>query len=134
VVLAGESGLGNAVAGLNVMGFPDIQSYVKADELLITTGFPLASLTSAEGGEREQALVQLIRDLHSSRLSGIAVKLGRYLDEVPRRALDDADELGSPRRAATRRRDLRRHLQGDARQPFHPVGGPRPHARRTSQD
>lgn len=96
VVLAGEAGLGHAVAGLNVMEVPDIQAYVKADELLLTTGFPLASLTPEVGDAREHALVQLVLDLHARGLAGIAVKLGRYLDEIPRRVLDVADELGFP--------------------------------------
>ncbi len=96
VVLAGAAGLDEVVAGLNVMEVPDIQAYVKADELLLTTGFPLVALTPHAGEERERALVQLIRDLHGRDLTGLAVKLGRYLDAVPRRALDLADELGFP--------------------------------------
>ncbi|MDQ3628035.1 MAG: PucR family transcriptional regulator ligand-binding domain-containing protein [Actinomycetota bacterium] len=96
VVLAGGAGLDKLVAGLNVMEVPDIQAYVKADELLLTTGFPLAALTPQAGEERERALVQLVRDLHARGLSGIAVKLGRYLDEIPRPVLDLADELGFP--------------------------------------
>ncbi len=95
-MFAGEAGPDAVVAGLNVMEVPDIHSYVKADELLLTTGFPLVALTPQAGEERERALVQLVRDLHGRGLSGLAVKLGRYLDAVPRRALELADELGFP--------------------------------------
>lgn len=96
VVLAGAAGLGNAVAGLSVFDGPDIDECVKADALLLTTGFPLVSFGAASGNGREEALVQLLRDLHARRLSGIAVKLGRYLDAVPRRVLEAADELAFP--------------------------------------
>jgi purine catabolism regulator len=40
-VVAGAAGLSRMVARLNVMEVPDIQAWVKPDELLLTTGYPL---------------------------------------------------------------------------------------------
>ena len=40
-VLGGNAGLGRVVARVNVMEVPDILPWVKPDELLLTTGYPL---------------------------------------------------------------------------------------------
>ena len=40
-VVAGAEGLGSAVSGVNVMEVPDIESFVKSGELMLTTAYPL---------------------------------------------------------------------------------------------
>ena len=47
-VLAGQDGLDRIVRGVNVMEVPDILAWVKPDELLLTTAFPLTR--GATGG------------------------------------------------------------------------------------
>jgi purine catabolism regulator len=88
-VLAGGAGLDRVVARVNVMEVPDVASWVKPDELLLTTGFPLA-------GQPGQTYVDLVRDLHAAGVAAFMLKLGRYVDEVPAEALRVADELGLP--------------------------------------
>jgi purine catabolism regulator len=87
-VLAGASGLHRVVARLNVMEVPDILPWVKPDELLLTTGYPL----------RESAadLADLVAELDARGLAAVGIKLGRYLDAVPQTMLDRADALGLP--------------------------------------
>jgi PucR family transcriptional regulator, purine catabolism regulatory protein len=92
-VLAGHSGLDRVVRGLNVMEVPDILPWVKSGEFLLTTAFPLSH---AEPAEQERLLVDLVTDLDARQLSALGVKLGRYLDAIPQRVLDRADELGFP--------------------------------------
>ncbi|MDQ1750065.1 MAG: PucR family transcriptional regulator, purine catabolism regulatory protein [Pseudonocardiales bacterium] len=92
-VLAGHSGLNRLVRGVNVMEVPDILPWVKADELLLTTAFPL---TRADPGRHEQLMLDLVVDLNARGLAALAVKLGRYLDAIPQKVLDRADELGFP--------------------------------------
>ena len=46
-VLAGASGLDRVVARVNVMEVPDILPWVKPDELLLTTGYPLREAARA---------------------------------------------------------------------------------------
>jgi purine catabolism regulator len=92
-VLAGHSGLGRVVRGLNVMEVPDILPWVKPDELLLTTAFPLTRADAATHGE---LMRDLVTELNAKGLSAIGIKLGRYLDAVPQQALDRADELGFP--------------------------------------
>lgn len=45
-LIAGRSGLGRIVQRLNVMEVPDILSWVKPNELLLTTGYPLRNTPS----------------------------------------------------------------------------------------
>ncbi len=87
-VLAGASGLHRVVARLNVMEVPDILPWVKPDELLLTTGYPLR--------DTPEALVDLVEALDARGLAALGVKLGRYLSELPAPMLARADELGLP--------------------------------------
>jgi PucR family transcriptional regulator, purine catabolism regulatory protein len=87
-VLAGHAGLARTVERLNVMEVPDILPWVKPREFLLTTAYPLR--------DRPRALPQLIADLDDAGLSGIGIKLGRYLHELPAGLLAVADERGFP--------------------------------------
>ena len=97
-VLAGRAGLDRIVRGVNVMEVPDILAWVKPDELLLTTAFPLTRSARAgtPPGPDPAALLELIRALDGKRLAALAIKLGRYLDEVPELVLAEADRLGFP--------------------------------------
>jgi purine catabolism regulator len=92
-VLAGRAGLDRVVRGVNVMEVPDILSWVKPHELLLTTAFPLAQSGDRSAGD---VLLELVTALDRHRLAALAVKLGRYLDYLPQRVLDRADELDFP--------------------------------------
>jgi purine catabolism regulator len=87
-VLAGASGLDRVVSRLNIMEVPDILPWVKPHELLLTTGYPLR--------DDPEALVKLVADLDDRGLSALAIKLHRYLDEVPEGLLEEADRRGFP--------------------------------------
>ncbi|MEW2360339.1 PucR family transcriptional regulator ligand-binding domain-containing protein, partial [Spirillospora sp. NPDC029432] len=87
-VIAGRSGLGRVVQRLNVMEVPDILSWVKPNELLLTTGYPLRNTP--------QSLDNLVADLDERGLSALAIKLGRYLDSLPAEMIAQADRRGFP--------------------------------------
>ncbi|WP_283133689.1 PucR family transcriptional regulator [Rhizohabitans arisaemae] len=87
-LIAGEAGLGRIVQRLNVMEVPDILAWVKPHELLLTTGYPLRNTP--------QSLGRLVIDLDERGLSALAIKLGRYLDEIPAEMIEQADRLGFP--------------------------------------
>src|SRR6188768_4008638 len=82
-VLAGAAGLDRVVRRLNVMEVPDILPWVKPHEMLLTTGYPLR--------DDPAALVRLVGELDDRGLSALAIKLHRYLDEVPPGLLAEAD-------------------------------------------
>ncbi len=88
VVAAGGGGLGREVSGVNVMEVPDIESFVKAGELLLTTTYPLR--------KDPASLVGLVRMLDRLGLAALAVKPGRYLDHLPDEALLLAEQLDFP--------------------------------------
>jgi PucR family transcriptional regulator, purine catabolism regulatory protein len=87
-VLAGRSGLSGVVSRLNVMEVPDILPWVKPQELLLTTGYPLRAVP--------ESLAALVEQLAARGLAGIAVKRGRYLPDLPPAMLEEADRLGLP--------------------------------------
>ena len=87
-VVAGHAGLGRRVRRLNVMEVPDILDFVKPEEFLVTTAYPLR--------ERRDDLVDLLVALDEADLAGLGVKLGRYLDELPPAMVAAADERGFP--------------------------------------
>lgn len=87
-VVAGHGGLERAVSGVNVMEVPDIESFVKGGELLLTTAYPLR--------EHPEDLGDLVRTLARLGLAGLAVKTGRYLEKLPDEALAVANELDFP--------------------------------------
>ncbi|MEU4830864.1 PucR family transcriptional regulator ligand-binding domain-containing protein [Streptosporangium sp. NPDC023615] len=87
-LIAGERGLDRVVQRLNVMEVPDVLAWVKPHELLLTTGYPLRNTP--------QSLGRLVADLDERGLAALAVKLGRYLDELPEEMVEQADRLGFP--------------------------------------
>jgi purine catabolism regulator len=87
-VLAGRAGLERRVRNVNVMEVPDILPWVQADELLLTTAYPLR--------DDRAALGTLVPELAAKGLAGIAVKPDRYLDEIPDTMLAAADDCGFP--------------------------------------
>jgi purine catabolism regulator len=87
-LIAGRSGLGRIVQRLNVMEVPDILAWVKPNELLLTTGYPLRNTP--------QSLDNLVADLDERGLAALGVKLGRYLDSLPAEMIEQADRRGFP--------------------------------------
>ncbi|MFF2623363.1 PucR family transcriptional regulator [Oerskovia jenensis] len=86
--VAGEAGLDRAIRAVNVMEVPDIEEFVRPDELLLTTTYPLR--------DRVEDLPDLITALHRRGLAALAVKTGRYLAALPPDVLARADALGFP--------------------------------------
>jgi purine catabolism regulator len=87
-VLAGAAGLDRIVTRLNVMEVPDILPWVKPHELLLTTGYPLR--------DDPEALVRLVSELDERGLAALAIKLHRYIDDVPEELIAEADRRGFP--------------------------------------
>ncbi|MBO2452396.1 PucR family transcriptional regulator ligand-binding domain-containing protein [Actinomadura barringtoniae] len=87
-LIAGRSGLERIVQRLNVMEVPDILSWVKPNELLLTTGYPLRNTP--------QSLDNLVADLDERGLAALAIKLGRYLETLPPEMIEQADRRGFP--------------------------------------
>lgn len=87
-ILAGEEGLDQVVKAVNVMEVPDILPWVRSGDLLVTTMYPLR--------DNIAQIKSLIPRLSERGLVGLAIKLHRYIDELPASLLDDANRLGFP--------------------------------------
>ena len=87
-LVAGASGMHRLVRRLNVMEVPDVLPWVKADELILTTGYPLR--------QSPTSLIGLVGDLDDRGLAAFAIKLARYIDELPADMLAEADRRGFP--------------------------------------
>jgi purine catabolism regulator len=87
-LVAGRSGLDRPISAVNVMTVPDIDRWVRKDEFLLATGFPLPRDEADQG--------RLLTDLHRLGLAGIGIKLDRYLPELGQAMIDAAERLGMP--------------------------------------
>lgn len=87
-VVAGKSGLGRVIRSVNVMEVPDIGDFIKPKELLLTTGFPLR--------DTPDAWRNLVPTLVAHDVAAVAIKLNRYVHEIPPEMIAAADAAGLP--------------------------------------
>lgn len=87
-LLAGEGGLDNVITSVNVMEVPDILDYINEGELLVTTMYPLK--------DDKAGIESLIISLHNKKLAGLAIKPHRYIGDIPKQMIDDANQLNFP--------------------------------------
>jgi purine catabolism regulator len=87
-IVAGHAGVDRVIRSVNVMEVPDILDWVKPNELLLTTAYPLR--------EDPAALAQLIPHLVDRGLAGMAIKPTRYIGAIPPGMIEDADRLAFP--------------------------------------
>lgn len=87
-LIAGGAGLDRAISAVNVMTVPDIGKWVRQDEFLLATGYPLPRADADQG--------QLLTDLHRLGLAGIGIKLDRYMPELGQEMIHVAERLGLP--------------------------------------
>lgn len=87
-IIAGEKGLDNIVKCVSVMEVPDVKTYSKEGELLITTLYPIHN-------NKEKQKV-LISQLAEKKLAGIGIKLHRYVEEIPKVMIDEGNRLNFP--------------------------------------
>ena len=87
-LVAGDVGIGQSISAVNVMTVPDIGRWVRQDEFLLATGYPLPR---DDAGQRK-----LLTDLHGLGLVGIGIKLDRYMPELSQAMIDVAEQLGLP--------------------------------------
>lgn len=82
-IIAGKEYIVNEVLNICVMEVPDITDYVKRGDFLITTLYPLVN--------NEDKMKSFISDLSKAGLSGIGIKLNRYVYNVPNHFIDQAN-------------------------------------------
>ena len=86
-LVAGEKGLDRTVVAYDMMEQPDIKPWLRADMLLITTGYAIRN--------DKGAVLNLIRDLNEAGAAALAIKT-RFFDHFPEEALELADQIHFP--------------------------------------
>jgi purine catabolism regulator len=87
-VVAGEAGLDRLVRWTHVVDLPDLVPWVRAGQLLLTTGL---SWPKADAEQRSQ-----IRQLADKNLAAVMLAVPRYLERFPDAARDEADRRDLP--------------------------------------
>lgn len=87
-VVAGHTGLGRVVENITVMEVPEIVPWLKGKELLLTTLYVIK-----DDPDAQKVLVQ---KLHSSGVSGLAIKPSHFIGEIPQEIIDSGNRLGFP--------------------------------------
>ena len=87
-VVAGAQGLSHVVQGASLMEVPDVFPYLEQGTLLLTTLFPIANDDSSKR--------DFVARLNECGVAGVCIKPRRYVEEIPARILEQADELGLP--------------------------------------
>ncbi|WP_274650572.1 PucR family transcriptional regulator [Paenibacillus humicola] len=88
VVLAGTEGMRRPITRVNVMEVPDVIDWVRPGEFLITSGFPFR--------DRPELLADIIPQLNEKGVAALGIKTKRFIDRIPERAIEIANELGFP--------------------------------------
>ena len=87
-LLAGKGGLDKEIQGIATMDAPDGYNWTKGKELVISAGYIFKN--------DEQLLIDYASAENFDEISGFAIKLGRYIDEVPEELLNICNEKEVP--------------------------------------
>ncbi|WP_226037839.1 PucR family transcriptional regulator [Aquibacillus saliphilus] len=87
-VVAGHQGLDCSLRYVTIMEVPDIVHWLKGQELLITSLYPIK--------DDEKAMNNLVKSLHEKGTSALAIKPHRFIDDIPQLILDEANKYEFP--------------------------------------
>lgn len=87
-LVAGAQGTSRILKSINIMDAPDIADWVKAGEMVFTTGFLFK--------DRPDEAIALIHRLNHRGCVGIGIKLGRFWENIPEEVIDEANKIQFP--------------------------------------
>lgn len=87
-VLAGHNGLNKQIQGIAILDAPDGYKWTKGRELVVSSGY-IFKVNS-------NLFEKYINDGYFRRISGMAIKVDRYLKEIDKKILDKFDEYNIP--------------------------------------
>lgn len=87
-IIAGEGGSSREIKTVSVMDAPDIYEWMKGGEFLITSAYVMR--------EHPEQAAELIERLVENGASAFGIKFTRFIDNLPREALDTAERLNFP--------------------------------------
>lgn len=87
-VVAGKNGLGRAIRWTHIVDQPEVFSWVREGDLLVTTAFALKDNLDGE--------LVMVEQMAQKGLAGMLVSIGRYINAVPENMISEADTLDFP--------------------------------------
>jgi purine catabolism regulator len=87
-VIAGHAGLKRRVDTIEISETPDVFHFMAENSLLLTTGYAFQ--------EDPRTLSKLISEINERPCAGMAIKLKRYIDEIPAEVIKLANSLEFP--------------------------------------
>ncbi len=88
-VLAGYDGIAKRdVQSINIMDAPDILTFLKKGDLLLTNGYLLK--------DRPDEFIGFITSMHRKGCAGLAIKTKRFAMNIPQTVIDEANRLQFP--------------------------------------
>ncbi|MCR3905433.1 MAG: PucR family transcriptional regulator ligand-binding domain-containing protein [Tenericutes bacterium] len=87
-IIAGKDHLNRTVSSVSVLETPEFEKYVIENSLILTTLYPIKQDISL--------FEKLLHILDEKKVSGIMVKIHRYVDEIPKSIIALADQLHLP--------------------------------------
>ena len=87
-VIAGEKGLDRVISDIDVLEIPDGLLWIDSEEFSLTTGYYYRN-NPAE-------FIKVVEAHYNRNAAGIGIKLGRFIESLPKEVLDRADELEIP--------------------------------------
>ncbi len=87
-IIAGHAGLNRRVDTIEITETPDVVNFMAEHSLIVTTGYAFQ--------EDPLALCTFISDINSRPCAGMAIKLKRFIDEIPQEVIDHANSLDFP--------------------------------------
>jgi purine catabolism regulator len=87
-LIAGAEGLNREVCQVTVMEVPDFPEYMQENVFVLTTLYALKEDTNL--------VSEIIAKLGSMKIAGLAIKIGRFIEEVPSYVIETANNYGLP--------------------------------------
>ncbi|WP_026699728.1 PucR family transcriptional regulator [Salibacterium aidingense] len=87
-VIAGYQGLDKEISYVTIMEVPDIVQWLKGNELMLTSLYPIK--------DDPQAQQELIQQLYARGTSALAIKPNRFVENIPMPILEEAEKYGFP--------------------------------------
>lgn len=88
ILLAGSRGLSNAIRWTHVLESMEAIQFLVGNELAFLTGIMF--------GDDADQLVPVIEQLAGKHVAGLVVNTGKFIDKVPQKAIERANQLGFP--------------------------------------
>ena len=87
-VIAGSRGINREVHLVTVMEVPDMAQWSTEHELILTAAYPFKDNTDA--------IMPVVQQLYSKNVACFAIKLGRFINELPQSVIEYADQMDFP--------------------------------------